>query len=79
MFWPDSDHSHARAALRRTLSALNHALDGEGLEAERETICLEITSNMWVDVKHFEDGLHTAQNPHALGRRTLHSMPEMAD
>ena len=61
MFWPDGDHSHARAALRRTLSALNQALDGEGLEAERETICLEITSSMSVDVKRFEDGLHTAR------------------
>lgn len=38
LLWPDYDHTRARAALRRTLAALNRALDWEVIEADRETI-----------------------------------------
>lgn len=40
LLWPESDHSHGRAALRRTLSALRKPLDGGWLNADRETIAL---------------------------------------
>lgn len=53
LFWPDVDESHARAALRRTLSALNAALGGQGLEADREAVGLDADAGIWVDVDQF--------------------------
>lgn len=41
LLWPDADQSRGRAALRRTLSALNSALRGRGLRIEREVLALE--------------------------------------
>ncbi len=54
LLWPDYDQSHARAALRRTLSALNKALAGEWLETDRETIGLKPGDNLWLDVEQFQ-------------------------
>jgi DNA-binding SARP family transcriptional activator len=48
--WPESDDSRARSALRRTLAALNKAIDGPWLEADRETIELVPQSSLMVDV-----------------------------
>lgn len=59
VLWPDSDGTHARAALRRTLSALNKGLDGRWVDADREEIRLE-TDGLWADVTAFEDGLDRA-------------------
>jgi predicted ATPase/DNA-binding SARP family transcriptional activator len=56
LFWPDADEARASAALRRTLSVLNKALDGEGLRIERETVNLE-TGAAWVDVAEFHRNL----------------------
>ena len=52
LLWPDYDQAHARATLRRTLSALNKALGGEWLAAGRETVALRLT-DAWVDVTAF--------------------------
>ena len=38
LLWPESDQTAGRGALRRTLSVLNAALEGVGLEIEREAI-----------------------------------------
>src|SRR5579863_4864321 len=46
LLWPENDQSHARAALRRTLSALNKALNGEWLEIEREAIGLNFHADL---------------------------------
>ncbi len=54
LLWPDYDQTHARGALRRTLSALNKALAGEGLEVDRETIGLQQEANIWLDVAEFQ-------------------------
>ncbi len=56
LLWPDYDQSHAYAALRRTLSVLNKAINGIGLEIERETIGLadDIVS---IDVNDFQQHL----------------------
>jgi DNA-binding SARP family transcriptional activator len=54
LLWPDYDQTHARAALRRTLSALNKALAGEWLEVDRETIGLQQDANIWLDVTEFQ-------------------------
>ncbi|MBA2425839.1 MAG: AAA family ATPase [Actinobacteria bacterium] len=51
LLWPDYDHEHARAALRRTLSTLKAALAGEGLAISRATV--GITDSVRVDLELF--------------------------
>jgi predicted ATPase/DNA-binding SARP family transcriptional activator len=53
LLWPESDESHGRAALRRTLSVLNKALDGPFLDANRDQIGLLPTADLCVDVNEF--------------------------
>jgi predicted ATPase/DNA-binding SARP family transcriptional activator len=57
LLWPDYDQAHARATLRRTLSALNKALAGDWLEIDRETIGLNPDANLWIDVTQFQQRL----------------------
>src|SRR5882724_10893770 len=54
LLWPDYDQTHARATLRRTLSALNKALAGAWLQIERETISLNQHHDFWLDVNEFK-------------------------
>jgi predicted ATPase len=56
LLWPEYDQSHAFAALRRTLSALNKAIVGVGLEIERETIGL-VENAVTIDVGVFQQRL----------------------
>jgi len=53
LLWPDYDQSHARATLRRTLSALNKVLAGNWLSIDRERVNLNINSHIWIDVDEF--------------------------
>ncbi|HEY6411230.1 MAG TPA: AAA family ATPase [Ktedonobacteraceae bacterium] len=53
LLWPENDQSHARAALRRTLSALNKALKGVWLDIDRETIGLNFHAGLQIDVQVF--------------------------
>src|SRR5205823_3216545 len=62
LLWPEGDHDHARAALRRTLSALNQALEGQGLVIEREAIGLEAGGGFWIDLREFTDRLSACQS-----------------
>ena len=57
LMWPDSDQSRGRAALRRTLSTLNGAFGGLGLDASRETIGLDWGDHIWVDLVAFHSSL----------------------
>ena len=57
LLWPDADQTRARAALRRTLSALNKALAGEGLKVDREVVGLDWNSGLWVDLVQFRSRL----------------------
>ena len=59
LFWPDSDLSRARGALRRTLSALNRALAGEGLRADRSSVRFEPGAGRWLDFNEFRSRLST--------------------
>jgi len=52
LLWPDHDAEHARAALRRTLSALGKGLGGEFLAIERSAIALD-PAEVWLDVAEF--------------------------
>ncbi len=58
LLWPEADQARARSALRRTLSALNSALGGAGLDVARES--LRFTGEgTWIDVAAFAEGLRT--------------------
>ena len=57
LLWPEYDQSHAYAALRRTLSALNKALGGYGLAIEREAIGLDDQAEVWIDAEQFQHRL----------------------
>src|SRR5512139_325330 len=57
LLWPEYDQSHAYAALRRTLSALNKALGGYGLAIERESIGLDDQAEVWIDAGQFRHRL----------------------
>src|SRR6185437_13348523 len=59
LFWPDADEG--RSALRRTLSALNKALAGGWLEADREKIGLKRDDSLWIDVDYFQSRLAACQ------------------
>jgi DNA-binding SARP family transcriptional activator len=51
LLWPDYDRTHARGALRRTLSVLNRALaGGDWLQVERAAVRLD-TEHAWFDVR----------------------------
>lgn len=53
LLWPENDQTHARATLRRTLSALNKALDGNWIQADRDTIALDPAMPIWIDSETF--------------------------
>lgn len=57
LLWPEYDQPHARATLRRTLSTLNKALDGQGLKIDRETVGLDTRAGIWVDVVEFQQSM----------------------
>lgn len=55
LLWPDADDAHARAALRRTLSALNHAL-GDAARVGGDRTGLELMApGMDLDVRRFRE------------------------
>ncbi len=53
LLWPDSDAVHAKAALRRTLSALNKATAGRVLNTDRRAVSFVPSDEVWVDVAEF--------------------------
>lgn len=58
-FWPETEADKALGALRRTLSVLNKALGGLGLEIEREAISFVAGPEVWVDVMEFNQWART--------------------
>ena len=66
LLWSDSDQIRARAALRRTLSALNKALAWEGLKVDRETVGLDMAADLSIDLAQFRSRLgECLAHPHA--------------
>src|SRR5437899_3885155 len=57
LLWPEYDQPHARATLRRTLSTLNKALYDPWLDVDRETIGLDHSADLWIDVEVFSNRL----------------------
>ncbi len=64
LLWPDADQADARAALRRTLSALNRAGAGETLAIERETVAVRPEAALAVDVEAFRARLAACAGRH---------------
>jgi DNA-binding SARP family transcriptional activator len=54
LLWPEYDSPRGRAALRRTLYALNRALAGDWLAVDREEIGLHPDAGLQVDVRQFQ-------------------------
>ena len=80
LLWPDSDQPGARAALRRTLSALNRALAGEWLSVERETVGLRRDPALRFDVAQFREGLaRCRRHGHAAAEVCPACLPLLAD
>ena len=71
LLWPEADHSSARAALRRDLSALNRALGQTWLEIDGDSVRLRPTRDVpatrgqgyWLDAQQFH-GLLAACGTH---------------
>jgi DNA-binding SARP family transcriptional activator len=61
LLWPDYDDDRARAALRRTLSALKKSLGGGWLVGRREAVELS-RAGMWLDVDAFRDLVRAAES-----------------
>ena len=53
LLWPDLEPSRARAVLRRNLSLLRSALEGEWLVVDRQTVSIDPEANFWLDVDQF--------------------------
>lgn len=62
LLWPELDQSRARAALRRTLSALKSAVGDEPLEIERDVVGFNRSADVWLDVDVFLNYLEVAQS-----------------
>ncbi len=65
LFWPEHDTQHARAALRRTLSALGKGLGGEFLDVERSAVALA-SADVWLDVSEFRRLLEESREAEAV-------------
>ncbi len=77
LLWPDYDDERARAALRRTLSTLRHALGGAFVVVTRETVALDPTG-VELDVARFRE-LAAVESSEARERAVqLHRGPFMA-
>jgi DNA-binding SARP family transcriptional activator len=53
LLWPGQDPEHARAALRRTLSALRKAVGGEWVDTEGDSVALMDGPGLSLDVRSF--------------------------
>jgi DNA-binding SARP family transcriptional activator len=62
LFWPETDASHARADLRRTLHLLHLALGPKRLVAEGELVRFQRDADVWLDVEHFHCLLAACQS-----------------
>ena len=61
LLWPESSQQQARAALRRRLSELNSTLPGDWLAADRSSVGLRPSADIWLDVARFQEALAAPQ------------------
>jgi DNA-binding SARP family transcriptional activator len=62
LLYPEYDESHAKAALRRTLSALTTSLGQGTIQVNHERISLTSNQPIWVDVIEFQDLVGKSKN-----------------
>src|SRR5687768_5137679 len=80
LFWPDYDQQAARNNLRRTLSILKQALEGEWLEIDQGTVTLKQNESLWVDVVQFQRLLEKCKrHEHAPDGVCLVCLPLLAE
>lgn len=60
LLWPDADETHARSALRRTLSVVKGALGDGGVHATRDELALREGEGIQIDVRAFLTGLESS-------------------
>jgi DNA-binding SARP family transcriptional activator len=53
LLWPDLEPSRARAVLRRNLSLLRSALEGEWVVVDRQMVSTDPKADFWLDVDQF--------------------------
>jgi DNA-binding SARP family transcriptional activator len=70
LLWPEYSQVNARAALRRTLSTLNKALEGRVLDIQREEIGILRDAPLWIDVIEFRHCLAAAPGAERIARLT---------
>ncbi|MDQ4126586.1 MAG: AAA family ATPase [Actinomycetota bacterium] len=79
LLWPEYNQTRARAALRRTLSALGNARAEGWLQADRETAGLD-WGGIWVDVDRFQDLLAGCRtHGHAEGEVCPDCLPPLSE
>ena len=66
LLWPEYDQSRSRAALRRTLSSLKSAIEGNGLLIDRDSLAIDLSANLYIDVMEFRHQLQACQVHDAL-------------
>lgn len=57
LLWPELDQARARAGVRAALWSLNAALPGPWWAIQRETVGLESTPDLWLDLVEFRQSL----------------------
>jgi predicted ATPase/DNA-binding SARP family transcriptional activator len=62
LLYPEYDESHAKAALRRTLSSLNTTLGQGYIHVAHDLISMETNSPVWADVTEFYHLVEQARN-----------------
>lgn len=53
MLWPEFDHPHAYANLRRNLASLDKSLGRSWIDANRNTIALKKSEGLWIDIEEY--------------------------
>ena len=80
LLWPEYDHRRARADLRRTLSVLNRALDGEWLVTDQDMVGLNRQADFWLDMTYFQRRLAECQrHGHAPTEVCAACLPPLTD
>jgi DNA-binding SARP family transcriptional activator len=74
LFYPDYDESRAKAALRRTLSALTTTLGQGYLQVSHERLSMDSNPRLWTDVNEFCRLVEAVQHcPHRLRKDVMAS------
>ena len=76
LLWPDYSQTNARAALRRTISALHRSLGKPLLESRQELLYLPNSTGLWVDTWEFYHCLAECKShPHPASQACPQCLP----